>query len=172
MSAMLEARIAMLERQIATLMGRRGSPFALARSTLAVNDTGPVQTVQAQLDALSVRDGIPVLYGYGFTGSPPVAADLHVAFIDGDRSKAVAIASGHQTYRLRGLATGESAAYDMWGHFIKLGYGGITINGNVTVTGTLSNTGNVVAGTGASGTFSTPTGQTVTVQDGIVTNIY
>jgi hypothetical protein len=36
----------------------------------------------------------------------------------------------------------------------------------------LSTTGNVVVGTGASGTFTTPTGQTVTVQDGIVTNIY
>jgi hypothetical protein len=33
-------------------------------------------------------------------------------------------------------------------------------------------TGSVMVGTGASGTFTTPTGQTVTVQDGIVTNIF
>lgn len=33
-------------------------------------------------------------------------------------------------------------------------------------------TGNLVAGTGASGSFSTPGGQTVTVRDGIITNIY
>ncbi len=39
-----------------------------------------MQKVQAQLDALATRDGIPVLYGYGVTGSPPSAADLHVAF--------------------------------------------------------------------------------------------
>ena len=32
--------------------------------------------------------------------------------------------------------------------------------------------GSVFVGTGASGTFTTPTGQTVTVQDGIITNIY
>lgn len=31
---------------------------------------------------------------------------------------------------------------------------------------------NITAGTGASGTFTTPTGQIVTVQDGIVTNIF
>src|SRR4051794_25255534 len=74
MSAALEARVAMLERQLASLLRRHGAPFALARSTLPVVDTGAVQTVQAQLDALSVREGIPVLYGYGVTGSPPTAA--------------------------------------------------------------------------------------------------
>lgn len=36
MQAMLEARVAMLERQLAAMMQRRGTPFALARSTLAV----------------------------------------------------------------------------------------------------------------------------------------
>ncbi len=87
----------------------RGSPFALARTTTNTNDGGPVQTVQARLDALSVRDKIPLLYGFGMTASPPIGADLHVAFLDGDPSKAVAIASGHQTYRLRGLGAGDSA---------------------------------------------------------------
>lgn len=33
-------------------------------------------------------------------------------------------------------------------------------------------TGDFKAGTGASGSFTTPTGQTVTVQDGIITNIF
>jgi hypothetical protein len=32
--------------------------------------------------------------------------------------------------------------------------------------------GNLAAGTGCSGSFTTPTGQTVTVQDGIITNIF
>lgn len=35
----------------------------------------------------------------------------------------------------------------------------------------VNTTGNLAAGTGASGTFTTPTGQTVTVQDGIIVNI-
>jgi hypothetical protein len=63
MSAMLEARVALLERQIDTLLRWRASPFRLARSTMSVNDTCPVQTVQAQLDAPSIRDKIPVRYG-------------------------------------------------------------------------------------------------------------
>lgn len=36
----------------------------------------------------------------------------------------------------------------------------------------VSTSGNLTAGEGASGSFSTPTGQTVTVRDGIITNIF
>jgi hypothetical protein len=39
-------------------------------------------------------------------------------------------------------------------------------------TGSVSIDGNLSVGTGASGSFTTPTGQTVTVRDGIITNIY
>jgi hypothetical protein len=60
MSAMLEVRVAMLQRQLAELTQRRGTPLALARSTLAVNDTSPVQTVRAQLGALSTRARVPL----------------------------------------------------------------------------------------------------------------
>ena len=154
MSAMLEARVAFLERQIDTLLRRRASPFALARTTMNVDDSGPVQTVQAQLDALSIRDKIPVLYGYGVTGAPPVAADMQVVYLDGDRSKAVIIASGHQSYRLRGLAAGDSALYDSRGHRVWLTSSGISLVGNVghtgnyTLTGNLSVTGSVIAGAG------------------------
>jgi hypothetical protein len=49
--------------------------------------------------------------------------------------------------------------------------GGSTITANVTITGNLSVEGNIVAGSGATGTLTTPTGQTVTVQNGIITNI-
>ena len=41
-----------------------------------------------------------------------------------------------------------------------------TVQGNATVTG------NLAVGSGVTGSFSTPTGQTVDVQDGIVTNIF
>jgi phage gp45-like len=140
---MLEARVFALERQIDALMRRRGSPFALARTTTNASDGGPVQTVQARLNALSVRDKIPLLYGFGMTASPPIGADLHVAFLDGDPSKAVAIASGHQTFRLRGLAAGDSALYDSRGHRVWLTPAGITIGGNITHTGDTATIGNV-----------------------------
>jgi hypothetical protein len=42
----------------------------------------------------------------------------------------------------------------------------------LTVTSDAAISGGLTVGGGASGTFTTPTGQTVTVQDGIVTNIY
>lgn len=151
MSARLEARVAMLERQLAAMMQRRGTPFALARSTLAVNDTGPVQTVQLQLDAPSVRDNVPMLYGYGVTGSPPISADFHVAFLDGARAKAVAIANGHQTYRLRGLGPGDAALYDSRGAYVWLTSAGPAVNCGghpMTITGDLYVTGAVIAGYG------------------------
>ena len=154
MSAMLEARIVMLERQLVSqgrqipaLSQRRGAPFALARSTMNVNDSGPVQTVQAQLDALSTRDNIPVLYHYGFFGAPPVGADLHVAFLDGDRSKAVVIASNHQSHRMTGVSPGDAGLYAQ-GAIIHLKSGGIAMSGNVTLTGNLTVTGSVTAGAG------------------------
>ena len=151
MSAALEARIAALERLVHRLMRRNGTPFAMARSTLPTNDTGAAQTVQAQLDALSVRDGIPLLYNFGHTGSPPIGADLHVCFIDSDRSKAVAVASGHQSYRLRNLGPGDSALYDMRGAYVWLTPTGLLINGQglpTLVTGDLHVTGEVYRGYG------------------------
>lgn len=49
----------------------------------------------------------------------------------------------------------------------------VTIDAPVTnVTGNLDVDGNVSAGDGVTGSFSTPTGQTVFVQNGIITNIF
>jgi phage gp45-like len=152
MSAAIDARIAALERRVAELTRLVGTPPTLAKSTLPVNDLGNVQQIQAQLDALSWRDGIDVLYNYGFTGSPPIGADLHLAFIGGSRSKPVVVASAHQTYRLRGLAVGDAALYDSRGVSIWLTASGpvVTCAGlPMTVTGDLRVTGQVWAGYGS-----------------------
>jgi phage gp45-like len=153
MIAMLAEKVAALERQVDALSRRRGSSFALARSTMNVNDSGVVQTVQAQLDALSVRDNIPVLYHYGFFSAPPIGADLHVAFLDGDRSKAVVIATNHQSYRMKGIAPGDAGLYAQ-GTIVHLSAGGIGLTGNIahtgnyTLTGNMLVTGSVTAGAG------------------------
>ncbi|HEY8685979.1 MAG TPA: phage baseplate assembly protein [Chloroflexota bacterium] len=141
--ANLEARIALLEREVARLSRGSRPPFAAARSTLAPVDSGVVQTVQAQLDAFSNRDGIPVLYNFGFFANPPVGADMHVAFLDGDRSQAVVIATGHQTHRPTGNATGDAGLHDAFSHIIHLNSGGITIVGNITLTGSITMTGDL-----------------------------
>ena len=49
----------------------------------------------------------------------------------------------------------------------------VTAVGAVSFAGPdVSTTENLRAGNGASGAFTTPAGQTVTVQDGIITNIF
>lgn len=162
----LEARIAQLERQVARLSRR--SPFALARSTMVPNDSGVIQTVQAQLDALSTRDGIPILYNYGFFSNPPVGADMHLAFLDGNRSQAVVIATGHKTYRPTGNAPGDSGLHDSFGHIIHLNSAGILIVGNITLTGSIAMTGDlaVIGSITATGGIQAGTGgsDSVTLQ--------
>jgi phage gp45-like len=142
----------MLERMVATLTRRQqGGAVAFSRSTAAPIDTGPVQTIQGQMDALSNRDAMPVLMHYGFSSAMPVGGDKVVGYLNGTRSSPVVIATGHQTYRLTGLATGEVAIYDMWGRSIKMGAAGIAVNcGSVpmTITGNLHVTGAVIAGYG------------------------
>jgi hypothetical protein len=55
----------------------------------------------------------------------------------------------------------------MRGQSVRLTDSGIVLDAPV-----VKATQTLQAGNGASGTFTTPTGQTVTVQDGIVTNIF
>jgi phage baseplate assembly protein V len=49
--------------------------------------------------------------------------------------------------------------------------GGITLNGEVLINGSLEVSDNVLVDNGASGSFMSTDGRTITVQDGIVTNI-
>ncbi len=126
----LDARVAMLERMVASLSRRLGSTVGFARSTAAPIDTGAIQTVQGRMDALSVRDNMPVLFHYGFSSSMPVGGDKVVNYLNGDRSTGVVVATGHQSYRIKGLVTGEVAVYDMWGRSIKLGASGPVVDCN------------------------------------------
>jgi phage gp45-like len=155
----LEARVAMLERMVTALSRRQGASIAFSRSTAPPIDTGPVQTIQGQMDALSNRDAMPVLFHYGYSSAMPVGGDKVVGYLNGTRSSPVVIATGHQTYRMTGLATGEVVIYDMWGRSIKMGASGITINGGgkvITITnsptliqnGDIHATGAVIAGYG------------------------
>lgn len=60
---------------------------------------------------------------------------------------------------------------DQWLQFFGTGGAEITTP-LLTIKAEVTTTDNVKVGTGASGQFTTPMGQTVTVQDGIITNIY
>jgi phage gp45-like len=137
----LRRRVAQLERQIERL-GRHGrSQFAIGRTTNVPVDTGGVQTVQVQLDALTIGDNLPMMYGTGFGGAPVVGTDVLVAFVEGSRSKGVVVASGNQTSRIKGLSAG-----DAWlgghGFSIVINSGGIQVTGTITQTGDVDLTGN------------------------------
>lgn len=109
-----------------------------------VDDSGPVQMLQVQLNAFETRDRTPRLAEFGFTSNPPLQSDVEMDFIAGDRSNGVAIATGHQSSRPTGLNEGESMLYDLWGKSVWLTKDGgivveaknspVTINNATTVT--------------------------------------
>lgn len=150
MSGDLAAEMAALRRRLDRLERRSRQHVSFARTTAPSNDNGPVQTTQAQIDALSVRNDVPMLFYYGFSSAMPSGGDKVVIHGNGERSSAVAIASGHQQYRFTGLNDGEVVLYDMNGNSIRLTQNGIVITGNVNLTGDLHVTGAVIAGFGGS----------------------
>jgi phage gp45-like len=139
--AQLEQRLERLERTVRLLT-------ALSRSTAAAIDSGNVQTMQGQIDPLSFQDRIPTLLNYGFSSSLPVGGDKAMIFLNGDRSQGIVVATGHQTYRYRGLLEGQSVMYDMWDHSLLMSETGASLVGNLTITGTLTVTGGIIAGFG------------------------
>lgn len=99
----MQAFIERLQRRVLMMIGR--GPIT------ATDDSGAVQTAQVQLSGLETRDRTPVLYHYGFTSNPIPGARGVVAFVGGDRSNGVVIATGDQRFRMTGLQSGEVALY-------------------------------------------------------------
>lgn len=97
--------------------------------TLVDDIGGTVQRLQARFSALELRDGIPRLAEFGFTSLPPDGSDCVAIYVGGDRSNGVVIATGNQTYRLKGLASGDAALYDSRGQSVWLTQNGIVIEG-------------------------------------------
>lgn len=153
-------------------------------------DDGPVQIQQVRLGQFETFDNLPRLAEYGLNSMPPPESDAVLLFVGGNRSNGVIIATGNQTYRMRSLKPGEVSISDNLGQSVHLTQAGIVVNGGglpllvhntpevtldtamVRATGSMSTDGNLTVGTGATGSFTTPTGQIVSVQDGIITNIF
>lgn len=115
------AAIEQVYRRVMMLMGR-------GRITL-VDDSGPVQKIQARFGPLEIIDGMPAPHDYGFTSNPLPGSDVLASFVNGNRSSGVAVSIGSQEYRLRNLASGEVAIYDSLGQSVHLTHAGIVING-------------------------------------------
>lgn len=121
---MKDALLAGLERLFRRVMLMIGR----ARLTTGRDDSS-VQRHQVRLGALEVRDNTPRLAEYGFTSMPPAGSDAVLAFIGGDRSNGVIIATGHQASRLKNMKSGETALYDDLGQRVFLTRQGIVIEG-------------------------------------------
>lgn len=134
-------------------LGTRISNLLVRGAVTLVNAANKVQTLQLSLLSDESKDDVEHLEAYGFTSRPVPGAEALVAFIEGDRSHAVAIVASDRRYRVQNLAEGDVAIYDTHGHIIKLTAtgiiitGNVTINGNITTTGTVQNNGKDISST-------------------------
>lgn len=95
----------------------------------SVDDSGVIQRVQVRLTAYELMDGAMRVAEYGFQSNPPVGTDAVSVHLSGERSLAVVIGTNNQTFRMRGLASGEVAISDDKGRFVLLGAVGIQVQG-------------------------------------------
>nr|WP_255557269.1 phage baseplate assembly protein [Sodalis sp. dw_96] len=110
-----------LYRQVKMMIG-------IGRIT-GLSDGGVVQQVQYQT-SMEVRDKTNRLAEFGFSSGLPMGTDVVLAFLGGDRSSPVIIASNHQGSRHTGLEPGETVIYSQWGQYVKLTETGIVVEAN------------------------------------------
>ncbi|AXD74367.1 baseplate assembly protein [Salmonella enterica] len=89
-------------------------------------DSGEIQQAQYQTP-LEVASA-PRMSDFGFSSGLPVGTDVVIAFIGGDRSSPVIIASNHQGYRRTGLNEGETVFYNKWALEVLLTEKGVFID--------------------------------------------
>lgn len=111
--------------QFRHIANRIASMLGVGRVT-AMQDGGGTQSVQYQtpLEVASAHR----LAEFGFSSGLPVGTDVVLAFLGGDRSNPVVIATNHQGYRHSDLSPGETVMYNQWGLYIQLTEDGISID--------------------------------------------
>jgi phage gp45-like len=157
--------------------------IAWGKSTAPSNETGTVATVQVSYMNGFQLSTDQVMQNYGFASATLPGCDhLRVAG-DGNSSKGVIVASNDNRHRPINMQAGESQMYDNKlnsfylenGEAANIYIGGVLIfsvtAGGALLNGSLTVTQNVLGGTGATGSFSTPDGNIVTCENGIITNI-
>ncbi|HGM7400356.1 MULTISPECIES: phage baseplate assembly protein V [Serratia] len=107
-------------------LGRRVAMMIGLGKITGYGDAGGIQKLQYQTP-LEVRGDTPRMAEFGFSSGLPVGTDVVLAYLGGDRSSAVIVASNNQQYRQSGLKSGETLIYNQWGMFIKLTENGIEV---------------------------------------------
>lgn len=137
-----------------------------------VDDTTKMQLMQLSMLEDETRSEVERFQEYGFTSVPLPGAEAAVVFVGGRRDHGLIVAVGDRRYRLTGLVGGEVAMHDNTGSKIVMKANGdiqiVPSSGQVTVTGTLAASVDVIGGgkslkththpvTTAPGTTGTPT---------------
>lgn len=107
-------------------LGRRVAMMIGLGKITGYGDAGGIQKLQYQTP-LEVRGDTPRMAEFGFSSGLPVGTDVVLAYLGGDRSSAVIVASNNQQYRISGLKSGETLIYNQWGMFVKLTENGIEV---------------------------------------------
>lgn len=107
-------------------LGRRVAMMIGLGKITGYGDAGGIQKLQYQTP-LEVRGDTPRMAEFGFSSGLPVGTDVVLAYLGGDRSSAVIVASNNQQYRISGLKSGETLIYNQWGIFVKLTENGIEV---------------------------------------------
>lgn len=94
-----------------------------------VRAAGAVQLVQADgLAGEGLKDN-ELFQHYGYTSHPPAGTMAIVLPIGGKTAHGIIIATEHGTYRIKGLAPGETAIYDDQGQKVHITRAGIVVDG-------------------------------------------
>lgn len=114
-----------MNQSLKQVASRIAGMLGIGRIT-SMKDDGEVQKVQYQTP-LEVASA-PRMTDFGFSSGLPIGTDVVLAFLGGDRSSPVVIASNHQAYRRTGLKPGESLLYNQWGLEIHMTEDGIFVD--------------------------------------------
>jgi len=115
-------------------------------------------------------EDIQVIQQVGMASWLPKGSRVVLVPLMGGTNRVIVIASDSAPVMMT-PNEGETCIWDQFDHHIVLGASGINIKGKTTIDGPVTTTDNLVVGTGATGSFTTPSGQVVTVADGIVISI-
>lgn len=112
----------------------------MARGTITlVDDSEPVQMLQARVSGLELVPDLPRFAEYGFSSNPPIGTQALIASKNGDRNDGIVIATSNAAFRVKQLESGEVVVHDNIGQKVYLSSSGIRIDGGgnpVTITNT------------------------------------
>jgi phage gp45-like len=122
-----------------------------------VNDAPGIQTMQIDLLAEETHNTVERYQNYGFSSVPLTGAEAVALCVGGNRDHPIVIVADDRRYRKKGLLPGDVSIYTATGIYITLhnatgaisifaATGGVSVEGNLTVTGDIHATGNVSDG--------------------------